>query len=60
MKTSLLLVALSLGCVKYTSMGESWTALQSDSRVAAQDEYAKECAAEEYGLAQAHEAFARI
>jgi outer membrane protein OmpA-like peptidoglycan-associated protein len=59
-RAALLIAALSLGCVKYTGLGERWDALQRDSRSASQDDYARECAAEEYGLAQAHEAFARI
>jgi len=55
-----LLSLLSLSCVKYTGLDDRWSSLQSASKTAAQDEYAKECAAEEYGMAQAHEAFARI
>ena len=60
MRVVLSLLLLTMGCTKYTGLDQRWSALQVNSQNAAQDEYAKECAAEEYGIAQAHEAFAKL
>ena len=55
------LVILTSGCVKYTDLGDDWSTLKAESaKVKQLEDYAKDCAAEEYGMAQAHEAFAQI